>query len=117
MTGNGARGPGGRWHDGDTRLGWAGRPGRQAWAVVALGVGVAAGAAALTLLSLLMRSVTAVGGSCAIGGSRVAVQPCPSGTGTALLCVVAGAPLCLVGTPGEPTGGRRRRCWAGRRCS
>jgi hypothetical protein len=34
------------------------------------------------MLSLILRSVTAEGGSCADGGPS---EPCPSGTGTALL--------------------------------
>ena len=56
-------------------------------AVLLLGVGVAAGAAAITLLSQIMRSVTSIGGSCADGGPYVSAQPCPQGTGTALLLV------------------------------
>ncbi|MGY1603957.1 SHOCT domain-containing protein [Geodermatophilus sp. SYSU D00815] len=63
-----------------------------------LGLGVAAGAAAITILSLIMRSVTAVGGSCADGGPYVPAQPCPSGTGTALLLVFACALAGLVTT-------------------
>ncbi|MGY1771013.1 SHOCT domain-containing protein [Blastococcus sp. SYSU D00813] len=67
-------------------------------AVVALGLGVAAGAAAITVLSLLMRSVTAIGGSCADGGPYVSAQPCPDGTGTAVLLVLALALVCVIGT-------------------
>ena len=78
--------------------GAAGFPGRRAVAVVVLGVGLAAGAAAITILSLILRSVTAVGGSCADGGPDVSTQPCPSGTGTALLLVFACALTCLIGT-------------------
>ena len=71
---------------------------RRAVAVVILGVGVAAGAAAITILSLIMRSVTAIGGSCADGGPYVSAQPCPTGTGTALLLVFACTLTCLIGT-------------------
>jgi hypothetical protein len=78
--------------------GASGFPGRRAVAVVVLGVGLAAGAAATTILSLIMRSVTAVGGSCADGGPDVPTQPCPSGTGTALLLVFACALTCVIGT-------------------
>jgi len=74
-----------------------GRPVRRAVAVVVLGSSVAAGAAAITLLSRILRSVTAVGGSCADGAPYVLAQPCPSGTGTALLFLFPCALLCLVG--------------------
>lgn len=67
-------------------------------AVVALGLGIAAGAAAITVLSLVMRSVTAIGGSCADGGPYVSAQPCPDGTGTAMLLVLGLALVCVVGT-------------------
>jgi hypothetical protein len=56
---------------------------RRAVAVVALGLGVAPGAAGITILSLIMRSVTAIRGSCADGGPYVSAQPCLTGTGTA----------------------------------
>ena len=74
------------------------RPVRRAVAVVVLGLGVAAGAAAITILSLIMRSVTAIGGSCADGGPYVSAQPCPTGTGTALLLVFACTLTCLIAT-------------------
>ena len=74
------------------------RPVRRAVAVVVLGLGVAAGAAAITILSLIMRSVTELGGSCAGGGPYVSAQPCPSGTGTALLLVFACVFVCIIGT-------------------
>ena len=67
-------------------------------AVLLLGVGVAAGAAAITLLSQIMRSVTSIGGSCADGGPYVSAQPCPQGTGTALLLIFPLALTCIVGT-------------------
>lgn len=67
-------------------------------AVVALGLGVAAGAGAITVLSLIMRSVTAIGGSCADGGPYVSAQPCPDGTGTAMLLVFGLALVCVIGT-------------------
>lgn len=67
-------------------------------ALVVLGVGVAAGAAAITILSDIMRSVSAVGGSCADGGPYVSAQPCPDGTGTAMLLVLGLAGVCVVGT-------------------
>ena len=70
---------------------------RRAVAVVVLGLGVAAGAAAITILSLIMRSVTAIGGSCADGGPYVSAQSCPTGTGTALLLVFACVLTCLIG--------------------
>jgi hypothetical protein len=71
---------------------------RRAVAVVALGLGVAPGAAGITILSLIMRSVTAIRGSCADGGPYVSAQPCPTGTGTALLLVFACTLTCLIGT-------------------
>jgi hypothetical protein len=74
------------------------RPVRRAIAVVVLGLGVAAGAAAITILSLIMRSVTEIGGSCADGGPYVSAHPCPSGTGTALLLVFACVFVCIIGT-------------------
>jgi hypothetical protein len=74
------------------------RPVRRAVAVVVLGLGVAAGAAAITMLSLIMRSVTEVGGSCSDGGPFVSAQPCPSGTGTALLLVFVCVFACIIGT-------------------
>jgi hypothetical protein len=74
------------------------RPVRRAVAVAVLGLGVAAGAAAITILSLIMRSVTEIGGSCADGGPYVSAQPCPSGTGTALLLVFASVFVCIIGT-------------------
>jgi|tagenome__1003787_1003787.scaffolds.fasta_scaffold17148562_1 hypothetical protein len=58
---------------------------RRAVAVLVLGVAIAAGAAGVTMLLLILRSVTAEGGSCADGGPSDLAQPCPSGTGTALL--------------------------------
>ncbi|WP_164704548.1 SHOCT domain-containing protein [Blastococcus litoris] len=67
-------------------------------AFAVLGVGVAAGAAAITILSDIMRSVGAVGGSCADGGPYVSAPPCPDGTGTAMLLVLGLAGVCLVGT-------------------
>jgi hypothetical protein len=67
-------------------------------AVLLLGVGVAAGAAAITLLSQIMRSVTSIGGSCADGGPYVSAQPCPQGTGTALLLIFPLALTSIVGT-------------------
>ncbi len=79
-------------------VGEAERPVRRAVAVVVLGLGVAAGAAAITILSLIMRSVTAIGGSCADGGPYVSAQPRPTGTGTALLLVFACTLTCLIGT-------------------
>jgi putative oligomerization/nucleic acid binding protein len=66
--------------------------------VVVLGVGVAAGAAAVTLLSRVMRSVTAVGGSCADGGPYVSAQPCPDGTGAVIGLLFVLVPLFLGGT-------------------
>ncbi len=73
-------------------------PARRTVAVVVLGLGVACGAAAITILSLTMRSVTAIGGSCADGGPYVSVQSCPTGTGTALLLVFGCVITCLIGT-------------------
>ncbi len=55
---------------------------------VLLGTGVAAGVAAITILSRIMRSVGAVGGSCADGGPYVTAQSCPDGTGMGMLLVV-----------------------------
>jgi hypothetical protein len=74
------------------------RPVRRAVAVVVVGLGVAAGAAAITILSLIMRSVTEVGGSCSDGGPYISAQPCPSGTGTALLLVFVCVFTCIIGT-------------------
>ncbi|MGY1653751.1 SHOCT domain-containing protein [Geodermatophilus sp. SYSU D01119] len=74
---------------------WSAR--RVAGAVV-LGLGVAAGAAAITVLSRLMRSVTAVGGSCADGGPYVSAQPCPDGTGATIGLLFVLVPLFLGGT-------------------
>ncbi len=71
--------------------------GRVTGAVV-LALGVAAGAAAITVLSRLMRSVTAVGGSCADGGPYVSAQPCPDGTGAAIGVLFLLVPLFLAGT-------------------
>ncbi|WP_199589305.1 SHOCT domain-containing protein [Blastococcus sp. TF02A-26] len=65
---------------------------------MALGLGVAAGAASITILSQIMRSVSAVGGSCADGGPYVSAQPCPDGTGGALLLVFGSALVCVLGT-------------------
>jgi hypothetical protein len=59
-------------------------------------VATAAGAAALTVLSQIMRSVLDVGGSCADGGAYVSDQSCPQGTGTALLLVLGCGVACLV---------------------
>ena len=73
-------------------------PAVRARAVLLLGGGVAAGAAAITILSRIMRSVGAVGGSCADGGPYVSAQPCPDGTGTAMVLVLGLAFLCVVGT-------------------
>jgi hypothetical protein len=70
---------------------------RRSIAVVVLGLSVVAGAAAITLLSLIMRSVTAIGGSCADGGPYVSAQPCPSGTGTALLLVFVCVGFSIIG--------------------
>ncbi|MGY1745920.1 SHOCT domain-containing protein [Blastococcus sp. SYSU D00695] len=67
-------------------------------AVVALGVGIAAGTAGITILSRIMRSVTAIGGSCADGGPYVSAQPCPDGTGAAMLLVFGCAIVCVIGT-------------------
>jgi hypothetical protein len=61
-----------------------------------LGLGIAAGAAAITLLSMLLRAATAVGGSCADGEASVAGQPCRSHPGMALLLAVACALVCLL---------------------
>lgn len=73
-------------------------PLRRATALVVLGGSVASGGAALTVLSLTMRSVTEIGGSCADGGPAVSAQACPSGTGTALLLVFAGTFVFVIGT-------------------
>jgi hypothetical protein len=73
-------------------------PMRRATALVVLGVSVAAGGTAITMLSLTMRSVTEIGGSCADGGPYVSAQACPSGTGTALLLVFAGTFVFVIGT-------------------
>jgi Short C-terminal domain len=80
-----------------TKGGTSQRPVRRAIAVVVLGLSVVAGAAAITLVSLIMRSVTAIGGSCADSGPYVSAQPCPSGTGTALLLVFANVAFCIIG--------------------
>jgi hypothetical protein len=69
---------------------------RRAFAAAVLGLGIAAGAAAITLLSMLLRSATAVDGSCAAGDAVLADQPCRSHTGAALLLAVAGALVCLL---------------------
>jgi len=69
---------------------------RRALAAAVLGLGIAAGAAAITLLSMLLRSATAVGGSCADGDVVLGDQPCRSHTGTALLLVFACALVCLL---------------------
>jgi hypothetical protein len=61
-----------------------------------LGLGIAAGAAAITLLSMLLRAATAVGGSCADGEAALAGQPCRSHPGTALLLAFACALVCLL---------------------
>jgi hypothetical protein len=61
-----------------------------------LGLGIAAGAAAITLLSMLLRAATAVGGSCADGEASLAGQPCRSHPGTALLLAFACALVCLL---------------------
>ncbi|MGY1714696.1 SHOCT domain-containing protein [Geodermatophilus sp. SYSU D01106] len=71
---------------------------RRVTGAVVLGVGVAAGAAAVTLLWRLMRSVTAVGGSCADGGPYVSAQPCPDGTGATIGLLFVLVPLFLGGT-------------------
>jgi hypothetical protein len=72
------------------------RPVRRAVAVGVIGLGIAAGAAAITMLSLILRSVATVGGSCADAGPSASAQPCPSDTGTTLLLVFGCAVLCLV---------------------
>ena len=69
---------------------------RRAIAAAVLGLGIAAGAAAITLLSMLLRAATAVGGSCPDADTSLAAQPCRSHTGAALLLVVACALLCLL---------------------
>jgi hypothetical protein len=63
-----------------------------------LGIGVAAGAAAITIMSRLMRGVSAVGGSCADGGPYVSAQPCPDGTGPAMLAFFGLAIVCVITT-------------------
>jgi hypothetical protein len=73
-------------------------PVKRARAVVALGSGVASGAAGITILSQIMRSVGAVGGSCADGGPYVSAQPCPDGTGSAMMLVLGLALVCVIGT-------------------
>lgn len=60
-----------------------------------LGLGIAAGAATITLLSMLLRAATAVGGSCADGDASLAASPCRSHTGTALLLAFACALACM----------------------
>jgi hypothetical protein len=69
---------------------------RRAVALGALGLGVAAGAAAITILAMLLRAATAVGGSCAGADASLAAQPCHSRTGTALLLVFACSLACLL---------------------
>jgi hypothetical protein len=69
---------------------------RRALAAAVLGLGIAAGAAAITVLSMLLRSATAVGGSCADVDVALGDQPCRSHTGAALLLAVACALLCLL---------------------
>jgi hypothetical protein len=49
---------------------------RRAVAVLVLGVAIAAGTAGITMLSLILRSVTAGGGSSADGGPSDPAQPC-----------------------------------------
>ena len=71
---------------------------RRVTGAVVPGIGVAAGAAAVTLLSRVMRSVTAVGGSCADGGPYVSAQPCPDGAGAVIGLLVVLVPLFLGGT-------------------
>ncbi|WP_029432396.1 SHOCT domain-containing protein [Blastococcus sp. URHD0036] len=66
--------------------------------VLLLGLGVAAGAAAITILSRIMRSVGEVGGSCADGGPYVSAQPCPDGTGPAILATVLLGFVCVGAT-------------------
>jgi hypothetical protein len=63
--------------------------------VVLLGAEVAG---AITILSVIMRSVGEVGGSCADGGLYVSGQPCPDGTGVAMLAVLGLAVFCVVAT-------------------
>jgi hypothetical protein len=67
---------------------------RRAVAATVLGLGIAAGAAAITLLSMLLRAATAVGGSCS--DPSLASAPCRSHPGTALLLAVACALACLL---------------------
>jgi len=66
--------------------------------VLLLGAGVAAVAAAITILSMIMRSVGEVGGSCADGGPYVSAQPCPDGTGPAMLAVFGLAVFGVIAT-------------------
>jgi hypothetical protein len=85
--------------EGGTTTAVAVRPGgdvRRAIAVAVLGLGVAAGAAAITILAMLLRAVTALGGSCAVGEASLAAAPCRSHTETALLLVFACALACLL---------------------
>jgi hypothetical protein len=69
---------------------------RRAIAAAALGLGIAAGGAAITLLSMLLRAATAIGGSCADADVSLAGQPCRSHPGTALLLAFACALACLL---------------------
>jgi hypothetical protein len=69
---------------------------RRVLAVTVLGLGIAAGAAAITVLSMLLRAATAVGGSCAGADASLAVQPCRSHGGAALLLVFGCALVCLL---------------------
>jgi putative oligomerization/nucleic acid binding protein len=71
---------------------------RRVTGAAVLCLGVAAGAAAVTLLSRMMRAVTAVGGSCADGGPYVSAQPCPDGTGAVIGLLFVLVPLFLGGT-------------------
>jgi hypothetical protein len=48
--------------------------------LLALAIGLAGSAAAITVMFLAMRSVMGVGGSCASGGPYVIATPCPDGT-------------------------------------
>jgi hypothetical protein len=48
--------------------------------LLALAIGLAGSAAAITVMYLAMRSVMGVGGSCASGGPYVIATPCPDGT-------------------------------------
>jgi hypothetical protein len=86
-----------------------GRGVHHAIAGTVLGLGIAAGAAAITMLSMLLRASTAVGGSCADGDASLATSPCRSHAGPVLLLVVACALGCLLavswgaGALGAPT--------------